>query len=210
MNELSLDICAKNLGKHGFEVEIVSSLEEAGNRLREEIEKIHPQTVSYGDSITVRKTGIVEELRQRKDLMFHDGFNPDLSREENMEERRKGLIADLFFTGINAVSVTGSLHWLDMVGNRIAPLSFGPKRVVLLTGKNKLVSTPEDAVKRIKEIAAPQNVARHPGFNTPCAKTGKCHDCNSPQRICNAWLTIERCFPKGRILVILIDEELGL
>ena len=79
-----------------------------------------------------------------------------------------------------------------------------------MTGKNKLVSTPEDAVKRIKEIAAPQNVTRHPGFNTPCAKTGKCHDCNSPQRICNAWLTIERCFPKGRILVILIDEELGL
>ena len=74
MNELSLDVCAKNLGKHGFVVEIVSSLEEAGNRLREEIEKIHPQTVSYGDSITVRKTGIVEELRRRKDLLFHDGF----------------------------------------------------------------------------------------------------------------------------------------
>lgn len=208
--ELSLEMCAKNLTRHGFEVEIVPNVAKAGERLREEIRQFAPRTVSYGDSMTIRATGIVEELRANKDLVFYDGFDKDLSREENLELRRQGMIADLFFTGINAISMTGSLYWLDMVGNRIAPLSFGPKRVVLLAGKNKLAVNPEAAWERIREIAAPKNVARHPGFNTPCAKTGKCADCNSPQRICNARLSLERCFPKGRILVILIDEKAGL
>lgn len=208
--EFSLEACAKKLIRHGFEVEIVPDVAKAGERLREEIKLFAPRTVSYGDSMTVRATGIVEELKGREDLVFYDGFDKDLTREENLEQRRQGMIADLFFTGINAISMTGSLYWLDMVGNRIAPLSFGPKRVVLLAGKNKLAATPEDAWQRIRDIAAPGNVARHPGFNTPCAKTGKCADCNSPQRICNARLSLERCFPKGRILVILIDEEAGL
>lgn len=208
--EFSLEACAKKLTRHGFEVEIVPDVAQAGKRLREEIRLFAPRTVSYGDSITVRATGIIEELKKYKNLVFYDGFDKELSREENLEQRRRGMIADLFFTGINAISMTGSLYWLDMVGNRIAPLSFGPKRVVLLAGKNKLTATPEAAWQRIRDMAAPANAARHPGFNTPCVKTGKCADCNSPQRICNARLVIERCFPKGRILVILIDEEAGL
>lgn len=205
-----LQDCAKNLIKHGFEVVIVSTIVEAGKRLREEIERYAPRTVSYGDSITIRQTGIIEELNESRQLKFYDGFDEKVSREERIERKRQGLIADLFFTGINAITTLGSLHWLDMVGNRIAPLSFGPKRVILMAGKNKLVATREEAEKRIREISAPQNVRRHPYFKTPCAITGVCADCNSPQRICNARLTLERCFPKGRILVILIEEDAGL
>lgn len=208
MNDLQE--CAKNLLKHGFEVTIVPTVNAAGERLREEIKQFSPQTVSYGDSMTVLATGIIEELRVNSELTFHDGFAPNTTWEEQLEKRRQGLISDLFFTGINAITVSGSLHWLDMIGNRIAPLAFGPKKVVLLAGKNKIVATKEEANRRIREIAAPRNVARHPRFKTPCAITGICADCNSAQRICNASLTIERSFPKGRILVILIEEEIGL
>lgn len=206
----SLEDCARQLARGGFETEIVPDVTTAGLRLREEIRRVRPRTVSYGDSLTVRSTGIVEELRQTPGLTFYDGFDPALTREENLEQRRQGLLADLFFTGINAISMNGHLHWLDMVGNRIAPICFGPKRVVLLAGKNKLALDDEAAWERIHEIAAPRNAARHEGFRTPCVVTGRCADCRSPQRICNARLTLDRCYPKGRILVILIEEEAGL
>lgn len=207
---LSLEDCARQLVRGEFETEIVADVANAGLRLREEIRRMRPQTVSYGDSVTVRATGIIEELRQTPGLTFYDGFDPALTREENLEQRRQGLLADLFFTGINAISMNGHLHWLDMVGNRIAPICFGPKRIVLLAGKNKLALDDESAWQRIREIAAPRNAARHEGFRTPCVITGRCADCRSPQRICNARLTLDRCYPQGRILVILIEEEAGL
>ena len=119
-------------------------------------------------------------------------------------------MADLFITGINAVTMEGTLHWLDMVGNRIAPVAFGPRKVVLVAGSNKIVANREEAEERIRRIAAPQNIARHEGFRTPCAKTGVCMDCNSPDRICNTRMEMLRCHPKGRIHIILIDKDLGL
>lgn len=195
--------------KHGFEVKIISSLHGAKQIIEDEIRARSPQRVSYGDSITVRQTGLVEELKAQSDFIFFDGFDRTITREERIEQKRQGLLTDLFFTGVNAVSISGSLFWRDMVGNRIAPVAFGPKRVIILAGKNKIVQTDTDAIKRIKEIAAPMNAIRHPGFNTPCIKTGFCVDCNSPHRICSSTLIIDRCFPKNRILVVLIDEELG-
>lgn len=206
-----MEKCAVALRKHGFEVCIVADEKEAGRILLEEVKKAAPKAVSFGDSMTVAASGVIEELKQNKEIVLYDGFDHSMPREERIEIRRQGLAADFFFTGINAVSVTGSLFWRDMVGNRIAPVAFGPKRVVLLAGRNKIVDNAEEAMQRIKEIA-PLNVARrsHVGFKTPCAKTGVCSDCNSPDRICNATLIVDRCYPKGRILVILIDRELGL
>lgn len=205
-----LEQCAKRLIKHGFQVEIVPSVEAAGAMLRDQIQKSKPQIVSYGDSMTVRSTGIVQELKKDPSITFYDGFDTALSRKQRLEVRREALMCDFFFTGVNAVSEKGSLHWLDMIGNRIAPVIFGPDRVVLLVGRNKIVASAKKAEQRIKKIAAPANAARHADFRTPCIKTGKCCDCNSPDRICNARLTLERCFPKGRILVILIDSDAGL
>ena len=208
--ELSLEVCAERLRKHGFEVDVVSTIDEAGSILRQEIEREKPNRISYGDSMTVKATGIIDELRCEQSDRLIDGFDPSVSREVQLERRRQALLADLFFTGVNAVCMNGSLFWLDMIGNRIAPIAYGPKRVVLLVGRNKLVETPDEAVARIRQVAAPRNVARHPGFKTPCAVTGVCADCNSPQRICNTWLVMERCCPKERIRVVLIDQELGL
>ena len=119
-------------------------------------------------------------------------------------------MSDLFITGVNAVTEQGTLHWLDKVGNRIAPVAFGPRKVIIVAGRNKIVANRDEAEERIRTIAAPQNIARHPGFRTPCAVTGVCADCYSEDRICNTHLRMERCFPRKRITVVLIDEDLGL
>ena len=89
------------------------------------------------------------------------------------------------------------------------PIAFGPRKVLLVVGRNKITPTREAAEERIRTIAAPQNIARHPGFRTPCAVTGVCADCYSEDRICNTHLRMERCFPRKRITVVLIDEDLA-
>ena len=173
------------------------------------VREFHPASASYGDSMTLKATGILDDLRANPDIQFYDGFLPDMDREEKWEIRRRGMTADLFLTGINAVSMKATLHWVDMVGNRVAPVAFGPRHVILLAGANKLVATPEEARERIRRIA-PLNAKRHEDFKTPCMYTGTCADCNSPDRLCNIHMSIVKCFPKGRITVILTEESGGL
>lgn len=205
-----LEACAATLRRHGFDVTIVPDEKEAFEQIRTIVEAEMPRLVSFGDSMTMRATGIIDWLRDDTRWTLLDGFDASMPRPERLEIRRKALMSDLFITGINAVTMQGTLHWLDMVGNRIAPVAFGPRKVVLVTGSNKIVENREEAEERIRKIAAPQNIARHEGFRTPCAKTGVCMDCNSPDRICNTRMEMLRCYPKGRIHVVLIDKSLGL
>ncbi len=197
------------LERHGFRVFIADHTMEARQILERLVTEFAPTSASYGDSMTLRNTGILEYLAQQSSIRFYDGFQPDMPREQRWEIRRQGMTADLFLTGINAVCADGSLYWVDMVGNRIAPIAFGPRHVILVAGINKITPTPEEARKRLQQIA-PLNAKRHPGFKTPCMVTGTCHDCNSPDRLCNAYLTMARSYPKHRISVILIREEAGL
>lgn len=205
-----IQLCAEALRRHHFETAIVENTQQAFERIRTVVEAEAPKIVSFGDSVTMRKTGIIDWLRENGDWQLLDGFDPSMPRPERLEIRRQALMSDLFITGINAVTEEGTLHWLDMVGNRIAPVAFGPRKVILVAGRNKIVADRAEAEERIRRISAPQNIARHPGFRTPCAKTGVCMDCNSPDRICNTRMEMLRCYPAGRILVILIDQELGL
>ena len=126
-----------------------------------------------------------------------------------MERRRKALLTDLFFTGTNALIDSGMLVNLDMIGNRVGGITFGPKYVVIMVGRNKIVTNLDEAMNRIKNIAAPANAIRH-AQKTPCVKTSYCMDCKSPDRICNIWTIHEKSYPKGRIKVILINRDLGL
>ena len=173
-------------------------------------ERERPEIVSFGDSETMHPTGLAGWLRGDGRWKLLDGFDPAMSYPERLEIRRQALMSDLFITGVNAISMEGSLHWLDKVGNRIAPVAFGPRKVIIVAGRNKIVADRDEAEERIRRIAAPQNVARHPGFRTPCAKTGVCADCNSQDRICNTRMEMLRCWPDKRVLVILIDEDSGL
>lgn len=205
-----LNSCAEALRRRHFEVTIVPDTREALRVMQATIEAERPQLVSFGDSMSMKATGIIDYLRADARYTLLDGFDASMPRPERLEIRRQALLCDLFITGINALTMEGTLHWLDKVGNRIAPVAFGPRKVILVAGRNKIVADRAQAEERIRTIAAPQNVARHPEFRTPCAITGVCSDCNSPDRICNTRMEMLRCHPAGRIQIILIDEALGL
>lgn len=205
-----LERCAERLRRNGFEVVILPDEKAAGAFIRERIETLAPASVSFGDSMTLYATGTIDWLRSQDRFPLIDTFEPGVPFRQLIDRRRQALLCDTFLTGINAVTLTGELHWLDMIGNRIAPVAFGPRKVLLVAGRNKLTESREEAEQRIRDIAAPRNIARHPGFRTPCAKTGVCADCNSPDRICNTRMEMLRCHPRGRIKVILIDREMGL
>jgi hypothetical protein len=147
-------------------------------------------------------------LKKRSDLTVLDTFEKKLSSEEGLERRRQSLLVDLFITGSNAVTETGQLVNLDMFGNRIGGITFGPKHVIILAGRNKIVPDLDAAMFRIKNYAAPVNTMRL-DKKTPCAKTSYCEECKSPDRICNTWTITEKSFPKGRIKVVLINDDLG-
>ena len=168
------------------------------------------ETVSWGDSETMKATGILEELKKNPDISVINTFGANMSRKQKIYWRRQALHADLFLTGSNALTQKGQLINLDMIGNRVGGIAFGPKQVVLFIGINKITENLEAAMNRIKTIAAPRNAMRHEGFRTPCHKTGVCTDCNSPDRICNVWTITEKSYPAGRIKVVLINQELGL
>lgn len=202
--------CVRNLKLHGFDVVVAADAEQAGRIIDSEIEAAAPRTVSFADSMTLLATGVIDRLRKGTRYRFLDGFDASMPRPERLEIRRQGLLADLFLTGVNALTEQGTLHWLDMVGNRIAAIAYGPRRVILAVGTNKIVPSAEEAERRIRTVAAPRNAARHTGWKTPCIRTGVCMDCNSPDRICNTHMQMVRCHPRGRILVVLIREELGL
>ena len=195
---------------NNFEVFLANDAGEAKTIVLEEIiPKTKAKTVSWGGSMTFVNTGLYNALKNHPELTILDTFEKKLPSEEMLERRRQALLVDLFVTGTNAVTEAGQLVNLDMVGNRIAALTFGPKSVIVLIGRNKIVSDLDDAMYRIKNYTAPTNVMRL-DKKTPCSKTSYCEECKSPDRICNTWTITEKSFPKGRVNVILINESLGL
>jgi hypothetical protein len=153
-------------------------------------------------------TGLYDALKNDNDLNILDTYDKTLSPEESLERRRQSLLVDLFITGSNAVTESGQLVNLDMIGNRVGALTFGPKNVIILVGRNKIVPDLDEAMFRIKNYAAPVNTMRLEK-KTPCAKTSFCVDCKSPDRICNTWTITEKSFPKKRVKIILINKDLG-
>ena len=125
MNE-TFEQCRKNLLRRGFEVRIAATTEEARQILREEIRAAAPETISFGGSMTMEATGIVDELRRKGRYRLFDGVDYTLPPEERIEIRRQGLLADLYISGINAITEEGALYWLDGIGNRVAAIAFGP------------------------------------------------------------------------------------
>lgn len=209
--KLKLRRCQDALEKNNFEVFIAADVKDAGVIFRERIlPTLAVKIASWGDSLTMLATGVADALRADSGIRWIDPFDLEVSAQERLERRRQALLADLFLTGSNAVTETGVLVNLDMVGNRVAGLTFGPRNVVLFIGRNKIVPTLADAMQRVKQVAAPANAIRHTGLKTPCMKTAACMDCQSPDRICNTWCITEKAFPKGRIKIILINEDLGL
>lgn len=206
----NIQICKENFIKNNFNFVVCNQIEEVRDMvLNKIIPKLNIKTASWGDSLTVMETGIMEELSKSKNIEFIQTFDEQISRGEIIQRRRDALGVDLFITGSNSLTEKGQLVNLDMVGNRIAPMIFGPKHVIIIIGKNKIVPNIFKAMDRIKNYVAPENAKRH-HLKTPCVFTGKCMDCQDKNRICNAWSIIEKSYPPGRITIILINKDLGL
>jgi hypothetical protein len=165
------------------------------------------QRIGAGGSITIRELGILEQL-EAKGHTIYDHWKPGLSKENVLGIRKSQMTSDLFLSSVNAVTVNGELVNIDGVGNRVNSTIFGPGKVILVAGYNKIVEDVQEAIKRIKNVAAPIN-AKRLNIDVPCAKVGKCVDCNSPNRICRVVVIHERKPSLTNMLVILVGEELG-
>jgi len=197
------------LESNNFDVYLANDKTDAQTIVLEGIlPKLGAKTVSWGGSQTFIATGLYDRLKDDANLNVLDAFDKKISAEEMLERRRQALLADLFITSTNALTETGQLVNLDMIGNRIGGLTFGPKWVILLVGRNKVVADLEEAMYRVKNYVAPVNAMRL-DKKTPCVKTSYCEECKSPDRICNTWTITEKSFPKGRVKVVLINEDLG-
>ena len=207
--QLRLEHLKSALEKNNFEVYIAPRTEDVVRVVTDDIlPAVNPASMSWGGSRTFVESGLYKQLRTMNTITVIDTYDTAISDTEKMERRRQALLVDLFFTSTNAVTESGHLVNLDMIGNRIAALTFGPKFVVVLIGRNKIVPDLENAWDRIKNYAAPVNTIRLEK-NTPCQATSFCQDCNSPDRICNTWTITEKAFPKNRVKIILINEDLG-
>ena len=162
-------------------------------------------SITWGGSKTIRDIGLTEAVK-RKGYLVYD--RDELPREARMAFAKEHYFSDWYFTSSNAITEDGELLNLDGIGNRVASMIWGPANVLVVAGVNKIVPTLTDAYKRVREIAAPKNAQRF-DIETPCKKTGKCANCLSPDTICAQMVHLRVCKPKGRIRVILIDEELG-
>ncbi len=182
------------------------------NSHEELIEKINEltndgDTVSCGGSMSLFETGVIDYLRSGK-YNFLDRYEDELSKDDLKKLYRNTFSADVYFTSTNAITEKGELYNVDGNGNRVAAMLYGPDKVIIIAGVNKIVENIEEAIKRNERVSAPANCKRL-NRATPCVKVGHCMDCSSEDRICNEYAIIRRQGNKDRIHVIFLNEELG-
>ena len=206
---MRLEKTVEALKDKGYVVSVVGDVKAAADLVMEEILPARKgNLVSFGGSTTVVESGLYDRLKNAPDIAVLDTNDRTVALDVMIERRRQALLSDLFITSVNALTQDGKLLWLDGICNRTAAVQFGPKQVVLLVGRNKICADVEAGIERIKTLAAPANVVRL-NRKTPCAKTGYCMDCKSPESVCTAWTLMRRCSPVGRIHLVLINEDLG-
>ncbi len=166
------------------------------------------QVVFRCGSMTAGELGLWEDIKAMDGVEVIDPYLPDLDPAEGLAMRRQGLTADVMIASSNAITLDGRLVNLDGMGNRVAAMTFGPTKVILVVGMNKVAPDLESAMARVKHYAAPVNAARI-NCETPCTKNGLCADCRAPKRICNFWSIIEGSMIPGRLHVVLVGEDLG-
>jgi hypothetical protein len=172
------------------------------------LEAAEAASVGFGGSMSIVGLGVESRLREQgKEILNH--ADPALSRAEKMDVMRRQLTCDLFLTGTNALTISGELINIDATGNRVAAMFFGPHKVIVVAGRNKLVDgSVQDAIQRVKNWATPPN-AKRLNFKTPCASTGFCSDCNSPDRLCRVTSIIDRKPRFTDVVVLVVNADLG-
>lgn len=173
------------------------------------LEMIPPDSsVGIGGSATLRQLDLIEEVKKGGFTVFNP-LEPKLTDDEKMDLRRKALLSDVFLVGTNAITEEGQLFNIDSIGNRVGAMFFGPKKVIVVAGTNKIVKDLDEAILKVQERTAPIN-AKRLKIATPCVQTGQCEDCESPGRICNIWVVIHKKPRQTDLQVVLVGETLGI
>jgi len=196
----------ENLKRNFFSAFYFDSADEAAGFISSQIS--NGMRVAFGGSMTVRKMAIREKAADRGAVLIDHGA-PDLSAEERLEVMRCELTSDLFISSTNAVTMDGKLVNADGYGNRVAAMIFGPRKVIVVAGINKIVDNEKAAFERIEQIAGPMNMKRL-NRETPCTSDAICHDCRSVERGCRAYTVIRKRPAYTPMDVIIVGETMGM
>jgi len=162
--------------------------------------------VGIGNSKTLKSMEITKVLSNRGNVVLDKTFGK--TDDEIRELKRNSLLTDFYISSSNAVSIDGRIVNIDYSGNRVAAITYGPDKVYIVIGKNKITTTHNEALKRARNIAAPLNATRA-GYNPPCVSVGHCVDCLSPERVCYIVSIIEGQYIKNRLTLLIANEEDG-
>jgi hypothetical protein len=204
-------VLVEHLKRNRFEAILTKNAHDARDKILEAI----PLQASVGlaNSVTVRQTGVIEVLRDRGNKII-DPISPiyglaEFHENSFQETMKNSLEADVFLAGTNAVTEDGKLVNIDGTGNRVGGIMLGPGKSIVIIGRNKIVKNVDDAIYRIKNQISP-TLARRRQLNLPCAKVGRCVDCQVPERACNITVILEKKPAYKDLTVIVVDEDLGL
>lgn len=194
------------LEKKGFHAAYYQDVQQFRSKVLEVLEEDH--TIGFGGSVTLEETGILDALCQTDKTLYSLALEKKKENGNIAGVPKLGLTADAYLSSTNALTLEGELINIDGRGNRVAALTYGPDKVIVVCGTNKIVPDYKAAIDRIKKEACPKN-ARRLGLNLPCAKTGKCFDCNQPDRICRTISIIQSPHPSREFYVFILEGNFG-
>lgn len=199
------ETCVNTLKKHDFDAHWVPTIQAARELIFNMVSE--HDTFGFAGSDTTRSLGVLEALKE-KGKSVYDHWQEGLTKEADLDLRLKQGRCDCFLCSANAISMTGEIVNVDGVGNRTSAMAFGPPKVVVVAGMNKVTQTLDGALRRIRDVAGPMR-AKSLNMDTPCAQTGRCTDCNAPQRICRITTILHRKPMRTDVSVVLINAALG-
>jgi len=192
-----------NLKANGFAVEYFETIDEAKNKILNDIPESND--VGIGGSMTIFQMKLHEELLSRGNKVYWHWL---VEPEKRDEVRKLARNTPVYLSSTNSITEDGKLINIDGVGNRVASMFYGHEKVIIVAGINKISKNYDDAIKRIKEEACPKNSERL-NLDTPCRYTGKCNNCSSKSRMCNVTVTIDKNPMGGNIKLYIINDSLG-
>ena len=203
MSKYNHVILKQNLESKGYKVSVFDNKENAANYIDKQIDG---KNVGLGGSVTIHDMNLFDLLSKHNEVYWHDRKPEDMTI---METRTAATRAEIYISSVNGISEDGEIVNIDNTGNRVAAISYGPQKIYLIIGFNKVAPNLEKAIYRARNIASPLN-AKRLNRKTPCAVKGdKCYDCNSPERICRNLSVLWQKPTGAEYEIVLIDEELG-
>lgn len=203
-NEMAAQRVIKGLESRNMEGYYAATKEEALAKALELIPE--GSSIGWGGSMSIKEMGLMDAVCSGN----YTVYNRDICKtpEEKRRTQLRIFDTDFFLCSTNAITEDGVLVNVDGTANRVSCISWGPRNVLMIVGMNKVVAGVEDAVSRARHEAAPINAQRF-GLDTPCSKTGVCTNCKSPDTVCCQVLVTRYSKEKGRIKVILVNEDMG-